>query len=113
MHPDSPIKNLVDFVSFTLIFFISVYVPFVFSFDIDTSQIQSAKCFEIFIDIWFLLEMALNFFTGYYQNGIVVMDRKHIALNYIKTWFFPDIVSSFPYSFFYFRSSTSSMLVAQ
>lgn len=66
---------MIDFVSFSLIFMISLYVPFVFSYNIDTST-GPCMYFEIFIDIWFLNELFLNFIMGYYKEGTLIMDRK-------------------------------------
>jgi hypothetical protein len=57
--------------------------------------------FEIFSDIWFLLETLLNFFTPFYSKGVLVIDKKSIAMHYIKSWFILDIVTSFPYSTLY------------
>jgi hypothetical protein len=51
------------------------------------------------IDLWFLFEIVINFFTAYYEKGCLVIDHKKIALNYAKTWFALDIISSFPISF--------------
>ena len=39
-----------------------------------------------------------NFNTGFYEKGALVMQRKHIVINYLKTWFMIDLLASFPYS---------------
>ncbi len=33
------------------------------------------------------------------------MDRKKVAKNYFQTWFFADLLSSFPFSYLYFAES--------
>jgi hyperpolarization activated cyclic nucleotide-gated potassium channel 2 len=38
-----------------------------------------------------------NFNCGFYQEGSLVLKRRHIAVNYLKTWFIPDLIASFPY----------------
>lgn len=73
-----------------------------FAFDLDSSSIPFLKRYEIFLDFWFLTEIALNFITGYFDKGILVMDRKLIFLSYMRTWFWLDIFSSIPFSFVYF-----------
>ncbi len=83
IYPDSVLRNIVDFVSFCIILWISLYIPFVFTFDIDTSTGYS-KYLEMCIDLWFLSEMVLNFFTGYYEKGILILDKKRIAKTYLK-----------------------------
>ena len=42
----------------------------------------------------------INFNTGFYRKGVVVMKRREIILNYLKTWFLLDLLASFPYSWF-------------
>ena len=50
------------------------------------------------MDIAFLMDVAVTFNTGFYKKGYLVMKRKDIILNYIKTWFILDMLASFPYS---------------
>ena len=85
-------------VSFILLVFISLYVPFLYSFSVDTNN-EGIIDMELCIDIWFLFEICLNFFTCYVDQGILVMERKKIVLNYIKSWFILDIFCSIPVSF--------------
>jgi len=40
----------------------------------------------------------MTFNTGFYKKGYLVMKRKEIIKNYLKTWFFLDLLASFPYS---------------
>lgn len=87
---------------------ISLYIPFIFAFDIDASTVEGLKAFEVFLDCWFLVEIFVNFFTGYFEKGIVIMDRKKIFINYLKTWFIVDMISSIPFSFVYFGNSEAS-----
>ena len=81
MLPDSVFRQIVDFGSFMLILFISLYVPFIFCFNVDTPI--GFTYFELFIDIWFIIEVQLNFFTGYYDKGVLVSDKCGIAKNYL------------------------------
>lgn len=60
------------------------------------------KYIELVIDLWFLIEIGLNFISGYIFQGQQVLLKKKIALHYLKTWFGPDIVSSIPFSLCYF-----------
>ena len=75
---------------------ISLYIPFTIAFDIETA-LEFKYC-ECFFDIWFLLELILNFLTGYYEKGVLIMDMKLIAINYCKGYFALDIISSIPVS---------------
>ena len=44
-----------------------------------------------------IINIVANFNTGFYKEGTLVMDRRDIVMSYLKTWFVPDLVSSFPY----------------
>jgi hypothetical protein len=41
---------------------------------------------------------VINFNTGFYRKGVVVMKRRDIIFNYLKTWFWLDLIASFPYN---------------
>ena len=50
-------------------------------------------------DIYFGLDTILNFNTGYYDKGVLIMKRKQIILTYLKTWFILDFFAVLPYSY--------------
>jgi hyperpolarization activated cyclic nucleotide-gated potassium channel 2 len=52
---------------------------------------------DLFITLIFVTDIILNFSTGYYYKGNLIMDRKSIATNYFKFWFWLDIFSTIPY----------------
>lgn len=45
----------------------------------------------------FTLGLVISFNTGFYKKGYLMMKRKEIIKNYVKTWFFIDLFASFPY----------------
>ena len=42
--------------------------------------------------IFWTLDIFLSFFTGYYEKGRLELSQSRIAINYLKTWFFLDII---------------------
>lgn len=42
--------------------------------------------------IFWTLDIFLSFFTGYYQKGRLELKHRKIACNYVKTWFFLDVL---------------------
>ena len=56
------------------------------------------QVFETIIDVIFMLDIVVTVNTGFYKKGYLVMKRKEIIKNYLKTWCFIDIMASFPYS---------------
>ena len=56
--------------------------------------------FEIYIDTFFIIDVFINLYTGYYKKGSLVMKRRHIMCRYLKTWFIIDLLASIPFSWF-------------
>ena len=49
------------------------------------------------IDFIFILDIFINFFTAYYNfDEVLIIDSKSIYKNYLKTWFFFDLLSAIP-----------------
>jgi len=98
IHPDSTIKIFWDILSLFFIIYQCLMIPFRISFDFDPSD--GLNYFEEFQDIFFLLDIMITFNTGFYNNGLIILTRWEIIINYLKFWFFLDLASSFPYSMF-------------
>lgn len=47
------------------------------------------------INTTFLFDMISNFFSGYYENGLVVEDKIAIAKRYITGTFIYDVIGNF------------------
>ncbi len=56
--------------------------------------------FSLFITIIFLIDIAINFNTGYIEREQLVSNRRLISKNYLKTWFFFDVISVVPFELF-------------
>ena len=66
----------------------------------DYYQSEDALKLELSIDIFFILDVVLNFNTGVERGRNMIMDRKNIAIEYSKFWFWLDLLSSSPYTWF-------------
>eukprot|EP00947_MAST-08B_sp_MAST-8B-sp1_P005122 g5122.t1 len=57
---------------------------------------------EVCIDVFFVLDIFLNFATPYLDDEDMkyVTDSKKIAIHYLRGWFFIDFVSSIPFEAF-------------
>jgi len=71
-------------------------IPLQISFTFDTAG--NLDIVSNIIDSFFISDLLLNFNTGYYLRGNLVVDRSDIASNYLKSWFALDFMASFPYS---------------
>ena len=53
--------------------------------------------FDIFLDIYFWVDMLFMFNSGFVHDGHVVMTRKESAKHYFEFWFWVDIIAQLPY----------------
>lgn len=52
---------------------------------------------ELVIDLVFVFDIIFSFFSAYYNKvEVLVADRRSIALGYLKTWFFIDLIAVLP-----------------
>lgn len=52
------------------------------------------------MEIFFMIDICLNFVTGYYKKGNVIMKRGPIFKHYLRTWFFLDFIATVPITWF-------------
>ena len=79
----------------TLIIYVVMILPFKFSFIDDMYPVWDD--FDNFVDICFTLDIVFNFFTAYVdQEDNVIISRRKIICNYLKMWFWIDLISVFP-----------------
>lgn len=90
--------------SFVFTIYQSIIIPFRISFEQEASG--GFYYYETFIDCFFMAEIFVTFNTGYYRSGDLIMQRKYIMFNYLRTWFFMDLFASFPYSWVITLTST-------
>jgi hypothetical protein len=50
------------------------------------------------MDVYFWTDLFVNFNTGVYIKGMLIMQRHRIIWNYLTGWFSLDFLASFPYS---------------
>lgn len=48
--------------------------------------------------LWFIIDIVISFSTGYMDKGIIIMSRRKIARNYLKSWFALDIIAIIPFN---------------
>eukprot|EP01046_Picozoa_sp_COSAG06_P009597 COSAG06_NODE_502_length_14953_cov_15.585297_23_plen_120_part_00 len=89
-----------DLAQVALLFYISITVPIRAGFEVTVAAWTFAFWLDVAIDVYFVLDIALNFRTAYYTNGGVREDRpSYIARNYLKGWFTVDFASTLPLSY--------------
>ena len=64
---------------------------------------------ETIIDSLFILDVIINFNTGFYDVSTLITDRKAIAIDYLKFWVWIDLISSIPYTWIFAWSQGMSI----
>jgi CRP-like cAMP-binding protein len=96
IFPDGNFRTGWDLCSFVFTIYQSIIIPYRISFEQDPKGFF--YYYETVIDTFFLLEIFVTLNTGYIKRGNLVMERKYVVMNYLRTWFFMDLFASFPYS---------------
>jgi hypothetical protein len=99
LDPDSGRKQAWDLLCMVLLMYCSFSVPFSIAFDTaDEDNPNVAKeTFETMVDAIFMLDICLNFITGWDNQGFIVREFSKIAENYARSWLLPDFAGSFPF----------------
>ena len=64
-------------------------IPFILCFEYDMVGdllVTSGTYIQLLIDIIFMVDIAINFSTGIYYEGNIVLSRTAIAKIYIRSW---------------------------
>lgn len=98
IQPGADFRLWWDFVSMLLVIYIAATLPYRIAFLHDWSM--AFAVFDFFIDLFFLLDVVLNFFTCYMHDGELINSYSKIARHYARTWLGPDLLSSIPFDWF-------------
>jgi hypothetical protein len=100
-----------DVLSMLLVIFVTIMVPLRMAFDVAQGQSVDDPWFfvDTFIDVFFLIDLFLNFFTGTESTvnqgavyammpgkGRTEMRLRVVAINYITGYFWLDLAASLP-----------------
>ena len=99
-----------DRASCALVLYNVAILPFDAAFwsDVDTGAVRVARAIGYVIDAFFAVDIALNFFTAYYDaSERLVARRRDIVMHYLRTSFAMDVLGSFPFELLVHGSSTS------
>ena len=95
-HPESSFRLSWDVMMLIIIIYQALTIPYFICFSDDLSY--SMQVFEVLIYLAFFIDILLSFNTGYYIKGSLINKRRLIAREYLKLWFWIDLISSFPYN---------------
>ncbi|KAK3742118.1 hypothetical protein QZH41_004762 [Actinostola sp. cb2023] len=96
----SAFKTSWDWLIIILTLYTTVSVPFIVCFNFNPLELA---IIDMLVDWLFIADIVLNYHTTYVdKDGELVDDPKMIRMNYIRTWFGLDLISSLPYGILYF-----------
>ncbi|MEE4248653.1 MAG: ion transporter, partial [Kangiellaceae bacterium] len=95
LTPDSPLRISWNIMLLLFIIYQAIAIPFRLGFNVPVEG--GYAIFEDIITAVFLIDILVNFNTGFYRKGNIVLNRKEVAKQYIKFWLWLDLVASFPY----------------
>jgi len=87
-----------DVVTFFATIMTAIVTPFEVSFVEDAQCVDGLFLFNRIIDLLFLIDIVILFHLQYLDDttGLWVTSRRKIAWQYLKTWFFFDLISIVP-----------------
>ena len=96
--PESKFKMVWNLIIIALLLYTAIYVPYKIAF-INEQDSVVTQVFEWTVDILFAIDIFVNFISVYEdrKTGVIILDRKKIAMNYIKSWFILDLLACFPF----------------
>lgn len=97
VHPNSRFSFAWTFLLILALVYVAISVPLVMCFRINVPS--SWQRVDRAMDVFFMLDFVLNFFTGYTEaDGGVVLELKRTSYAYLKSYWFPlDLVTSIPF----------------
>jgi hypothetical protein len=94
IFPTNKYKQWWDLLIIILLLYTAIYIPFKVSFIEESKTL--VFIFELLVDILFLTDVVLTFFTAVYDKKELIIDKKQIMKKYIGGWFMIDIATSIP-----------------
>jgi hypothetical protein len=100
IHPDSMWKSIFDVFILILVTYSCIYTILNNTFDIE-------QRYPLIVTYWvvesfFYLDFLLSWFQGFrdVEEQKIIFEFKKIAKRYLRTWFFIDFISIFPFPLF-------------
>ena len=98
ISPEGSFRTTWDMTQMFILLYLSLLTPYRVAFN--ASAYGPFFWLEFLIDLYFWIDLVLNFFTGYTieleVSTVLVSDLWKIGMNYAKTWLLIDIMACLP-----------------
>ena len=105
INPKSAFKIIYDFLLLLFLLFSMFYLPIILAFNSKlnnniSKKINFIEIINILIDIVFIIDIPLNFFTAFYNNidERLITVNPNISYNYLGGYFLFDLISAIPFN---------------
>ncbi|KAF0691279.1 Aste57867_17457 [Aphanomyces stellatus] len=95
LHPVGLFRRVWDVLLALWVIYVCWYVPFSVAISWWSAS-PSLLAFHSFLDVFFVLDIFLNFRTAVVLYGELVQEPRAVAKIYVQTWFLVDFISVFP-----------------
>ena len=100
IDPDSTFSAYWDLTSVIMLLYVTVTVPLRVCFGVDIDMWSFAFFVELLVDLFFVMDVGLNFRTAYRdENGFRENRPRQIAKHYMARWFWIDLLSCLPFGY--------------
>lgn len=97
IHPNSSFRKRWDICQALLIVYLAFACPYRVSFDDGVALWSGWFFLDLFIDLYFISDVCLNFRTAVItRDGEVLYKQKDVNVHYLKSWFAVDFISCLP-----------------
>ena len=106
IHPESRARARWNLCMIVMLCITCFLVPLSFSHPSLFDDKAGWDSLNVVIDVFFIVDVFVNFNTGFYHDSQVVMQYWPIAMHYLRTWAAIDIVSSVPFDSIFLIAGT-------
>jgi len=84
IFPDSLFISLWTYLSYLVVYYETIVIPYRLSFH-ETEKSPQRVEVELGLEVFWAADMLLNLTTGFHSKGLLVMNRRRIVKNYLRT----------------------------
>eukprot|EP01052_Picozoa_sp_SAG31_P014995 SAG31_NODE_950_length_10811_cov_4.497760_5_plen_735_part_00 len=109
LSPEAPFRSRWDLAQVIILSYIAAAVPFRLGFAAPVNLWTPAFFVDLFVDIYFIVDLCLNFKTAIRTgDGELIYRPKVVARMYLSSWFPIDFVSCLPLNYIEYATDGSS-----